>query len=106
MRSPVDELLIALSRGLEGWMLGSMTDAVEIASFADTTGSRAIPRTPEAVEQLLEDMVDAGLMEHRSRDLNKNRWSETYSAYGVTEEGWRRARELAATEQQGPESEP
>lgn len=88
-------------------MLGSTTDAVEIASFADTTGNRAIPRTPEAVEQLLEDLVDAGLIEHRSRDVNKNRWSEVYSAYGLTEQGWRRAREIAATEQQqGPEREP
>ena len=98
MRPPADELLVALSHGLEGWMLGSTTDAVEIATFADSTGNRAIPRTPEAVEQLLEDMVDAGLVEHRSRDLKKARWTEMYAAYGLTEEGWTRARDLDATE--------
>jgi hypothetical protein len=96
MRQPADELLIALSHGMEGWMLGSTTDAVEIATFAATIGSRAIPRTPAAVEQLLEDMVGAGLVEHRSRQPNKNRWTEIYSAYGVTQGGRARARELEA----------
>ena len=33
MRHPVDDLLIALSHGLEGWMFGSTTDPIEIASF-------------------------------------------------------------------------
>lgn len=84
-------------------MLGSTTDAVEIASFASTTGNRSIPRTPEAVEQLLEDMLSAGLVENRSRDQSKNRWTEIYGAYALTEGGWARAREIEATEQQeGP----
>ena len=75
-------------------MLGSTTDAVEIATYADTTGNRAIPRTPEAIEQLLEDLGDAGLVEHRSRQPSKDRWTEVYSAYALTEHGWARAREL------------
>ncbi len=95
MGHAADELLLALAHGLEGWMLGNTTDAVEIATFADTTGHRAVPRTPQAVEQLLEDMVDAGLVHHRSRQPSKNRWTEIYSAYGLTEEGGR-ARELDA----------
>lgn len=102
MRLPADELLIALSHGMEGWMLGSTTDAVEIATFAATTGNRAIPRAPAAVEQLLEDMVTAGLVEHRSRDKHKDRWTEIYSAYALTEAGWARARELETTEEGAP----
>jgi DNA-binding PadR family transcriptional regulator len=98
MRQPADELLVVLSHGMEGWMLGSTTDAVEIATFAATTGNRSIPRAPAAVEQLLEDMVAAGLVEHRSRDQSKNRWSEIYSAYALTEPGWARARELEAAD--------
>lgn len=99
MRQPIDELLIKLSHGMEGWMLGTTTDAVEIATFADTTGNRSIPRAPAAVEQLLEDMVSAGLVEHRSRDQSKNRWTEIYGAYALTEGGWARARQLEADEQ-------
>ena len=56
MRHPADELLIALSHGLDGWMLGSTTDPIEIASFLSATGKRAIPSTPEAIQRLLEDM--------------------------------------------------
>jgi hypothetical protein len=96
MRRPADELLVALSHGMEGWMLGTTTDAVEIASFASTTGNESIPRTPEAVERLLEDLVTAGLVDNRSRDQSKHRWTEIYGAYGLTEEGWTRARELEA----------
>jgi DNA-binding PadR family transcriptional regulator len=88
MRQPADELIILLSHGMEGWMLGTTTDAVEIATFAVTTGNRAIPRTPDAVEQLLEDMVEAGLVEHCSRQPNKNRLAEIRGAYGLTEGGW------------------
>lgn len=43
-------------------MLGSSTDAMEIASFVDATSAQEIPNRPEAVEQLLRDMEDAGLL--------------------------------------------
>ena len=42
MRQPVDELLLALSHGLDGWMLGNATDPIEIASFLSATGNRAL----------------------------------------------------------------
>jgi DNA-binding PadR family transcriptional regulator len=101
-RRPADELIILLSHGMEGWMLGTTTDAVEIATFAVTTGNRAIPRTPDAIEQLLKNLVEAGLVEHRSRQPNKNRLTEIRSAYGLTEGGWVRAHQLEAAERLPP----
>jgi DNA-binding PadR family transcriptional regulator len=66
MCAPADELVILLSHGLEGWMLGQTTHPIEIASFLNTTGRRAIPRTPQVIEGLLRDMETAGLAERRS----------------------------------------
>ena len=97
MRHPLDELLIALSHGLDGWMLGSTTDAVEIASFLKATGRRAIPRTPEAIEGLLRDMETAGLVERRSRSSPVDEVSQ-FHTYAMTEQGWVRAQELGETD--------
>ena len=95
MRHPVDELLIALSHGLEGWMLGSTTDPIEIASFLSATGKRAIPRTPEAIRGLLEDMETAGLVERRPADSSVAE-SQPFMTFALTELGWARAAELDA----------
>ena len=96
MRHPVDELLIALSHGLEGWMLGDATDPIEIASFVDTTGKRAIPGTPEAVEGLLEDMETAGLVERRVTSSPVDGRFQPFHSFALTEQGWARAAELDA----------
>jgi DNA-binding PadR family transcriptional regulator len=90
MRQPEDELLIVLSHGMDGWMLGTETDAVEIATFVNTTGQAGIPKAAAAIEGLLEDMVNAGLVERVSRPPGL----ELYGAYALTEDGWARARDL------------
>jgi DNA-binding PadR family transcriptional regulator len=95
MRHPVDDLLIALSHGLEGWMFGSTTDAIEIASFLRATGKRAIPRTPEAIEGLLQDMETAGLVERRRPDSSVA-GSQQFQTFALTEQGWARAAALDA----------
>ena len=85
-------------------MVGDTTDAVEISVFADATGNRLLPRTPQAVERLLGNMEDSELVEHRSRHPSSHRWTEVYSAYGLTEEGWRRARLLESQSGDEPSS--
>ena len=95
MRQPVDELLLALSHGLDGWMLGSTTDPIEIASFLSATGNRAIPSTPEAIQGLLEDMETAGLVEPRLSDSSAAR-SRQFQTFALTERGWARAAEIEA----------
>lgn len=77
-------------------MLGSETDAVEIATFVNTTGNPDIPKTAEAIEGMLEDMLNAGLVERRSRPRGMARGIELFGAYALTEGGWGRARELEA----------
>jgi hypothetical protein len=94
MRHPVDELLIALSHGLEGWMFGSTTDPIEIASFLSATGKRAIPRTPEAIQGLLEDMETAGLVERRSTRTPVDGRFQQFHRFALTEYAWVRAGEL------------
>jgi DNA-binding PadR family transcriptional regulator len=79
-------------------MLGSTTDAVEIAAFADSTGNGVIPKSPEAIDRLLMDMRDAGLVKRRSMPPNARRGSEQYHPVALTEDGWARARELEATD--------
>lgn len=102
MRTPEDELIIALSHGLDGWMLGSRTDAVEIATFLDTTDNRVIPRTAEAMEELLGDLLDAGLVERRWPSASEKLAHERFHAYGLTEAGWTRAREMEPPVQEDP----
>jgi DNA-binding PadR family transcriptional regulator len=89
-------MLIALSHGLEGWMLGSTTDAIEIASFVNTTGKHAIPGSPEAIEGLLRDMETGGLVERRSTPSPVEGRLQPFHAFALTEHGWARARELEA----------
>jgi hypothetical protein len=98
MRHPLDELLIALSHGLDGWMLGSATDAIEIAAFVDSTGNRAIPKSPEAIDRLLRDMQDLALVKRRSMPPNVRRRSEPYPSVALTDDGWARARDLEAAD--------
>jgi hypothetical protein len=95
-RWPKNALLIALSHGMDGWMLGSTTDAIEIASFVNTTGVRAIPRTPEAIEGLLQDMETEGLVERRSTPSPVDGRFQQFHTFALTEHGWMRARELGA----------
>ena len=96
MRSPEDALLMAMSHGMEGWMLGTATDAPEIATYGEMTGNRAIPRTPEAIDRMLSDLHDAGLVAYRSRPHNVEHEPARYRSYALTEDGWARARELEA----------
>jgi DNA-binding PadR family transcriptional regulator len=93
MRTPVDELIVALAHGLEGWMLGSTTDAVEIATYLQSTGNHLIPGSPEAIEGLLTDLLDAGFVERRT-PAPLALADARYQTYGLTEAGWRRAHEL------------
>jgi hypothetical protein len=99
MRLPEDALLIALAHGLDGLMLGTTTDAFEIATFVDTTGVREIPSTPEAIEELLGDMEDAGLVRRLPLPaLDEPRFAKFHSI-ALTEDGWARARELEEEEE-------
>lgn len=75
-------------------MLGATTSAVEIASFVNATGNRSIPKTAEAIEGLLWDMQHAGLVTDRSKSSGPEH-AELHR-YGLTEEGWTRARQLEA----------
>lgn len=83
-------------------MLGSTTDAVEIASFVNTTGNLSIPKSPEAIEEMLGHMLDAGLVERRSLPPGMDRGIELFGAYALSEDGWARARELGAAEEEPP----
>ena len=102
MRQPEDELLIILSHGLEGRMLGSTTDAIEIASFLETRGVRLIPNTAEAIEELLGDMEDAGLVRRLSiPPLDEPRLAKFHSVV-LSEEGWARARQVEGEGEPAP----
>jgi DNA-binding PadR family transcriptional regulator len=96
MHAPADELLILLSHGLEGWMLGQTTHPIEIASFVNTTGRGGIPNTPQAVEGLLEQMETAGLVERRSTSPADVARFQQFHRFALTEQGWARAAELEA----------
>jgi hypothetical protein len=93
---PKNALLIALSHGMDGRVLGDTTDAIEIASFVSTMGVHAIPRTPEAIEGLLQDMETAGLVERRSTGTPVEGRYQQFHRFALTEYGWVRARELKA----------
>jgi hypothetical protein len=95
-RWPKNALLIALSHGMDGWMLGATTDAIEIASFVNTMGVHAIPNTPEAIEGLLQDMETAGLVERRSTRTPVDGRFQQFHRFALTEYGWVRAGELEA----------
>lgn len=96
MPHPVDERLIALSHGLEGLDDRRTTDPVEIASLVSTTGKRAIPSAPEAIERLLQDMETAGLVERRATPLPIDGRLQQFHVHALTEQGWARAAELDA----------
>ena len=83
MRPPVDELLIVLSRGMDGWMLGIETDAVEIATFVNTTAHTGLPKAAAAIEALLEDMLETGLVKRMSRQPGL----ELFGSYALTDDG-------------------
>ena len=84
MRPPAEELLIVLSHGMDGWMLGVETDAVEIATYVNTTAHAGLPKAAAAIEILLEDMVETGLVKRMSRPPGL----ELYGCYALTDDGW------------------
>ncbi len=103
MRSPEDELLITMTHGIGGWMIGTSVNAREIAVFAEMTGDRSIPSSADDIDRLLTSLNDAGLVVHRSRTHAVSS-AEPYRSYVLTPDGWARAQELEEADQRPPVS--
>jgi DNA-binding PadR family transcriptional regulator len=101
MRSLEDELVVAMSHGIGGWVIGSSVNAQEVAVFVEVIGNRALPSSADDIDQLLTNLNDAGLVAYRSRTSAVGS-AEPYRSYVLTPDGWARARELEDADRQPP----
>jgi len=89
-----DDLILLLATGLEGWMLGASTDASEIFAFVEMTDNETLPRSPEAIDDLLTTLHEAGLVVPRPRLSQAEARLASYRSYALTPAGWARVRAL------------
>jgi hypothetical protein len=94
VRQPADDLILALASGLDGWMLDASTDASEIFSFVEMTENADLPKSVEAIDQLLTELHEAGLVTPRARRSRAEARLSIYRSYALTPDGWARIRAL------------
>jgi hypothetical protein len=76
---PTDDLILLLASGLGGWMLDASTDAA---------------RSVEAIDHLLTELHEAGLIAPRARLSRAEARLSIYRSYALTPDGWARTRAL------------
>jgi hypothetical protein len=91
---PTDHLIVLLGSGLEGWMLDASTDASEILAFVEMTDNADLPRSVEAIDHLLTELHEAGLIAPRARLSRAEARLSIYRSYALTPDGWARIRAL------------
>lgn len=92
--TPADHLILLLASGLEGWMLGASTDAAELFSFVEMTDDPDLPRSVEAIDHLLTELHEAGLVTPRARRSRAEARISAYRSFALTPDGWARSRTL------------
>ena len=75
-------------------MLGASTDASEVAAFVEMTDNDTLPRSVEAIDWLLEELHEAGLVAPRARLSRAEAQVSIYRSYALTPAGWRRVHDL------------
>jgi hypothetical protein len=91
---PTDDLILLLGSGLDGWMLDASTDAAEIFAFVEMTEHADLPRSAEAIDHLLTELHEAGLVAPRARISRAEARLSIYRSYALTPDGWARIRAL------------
>ena len=91
---PTDDLILLLGTGLDGWMLDASTDAAEIFAFVEMTDNADLPRSAEAIDHLLTELHEAGLVAPRARISRAEARLSIYRSYALTPDGWARIRAL------------
>jgi hypothetical protein len=103
MRSPDDALLLAIWQGRGSW--GTSVDAFQLATYLEEAETHNVPQLPAAIQRMLMDLQDAGLVQQRTRPLSPSRGTVTYYSYVLTEEGLTRAHDLEAQDEHFPPRE-
>jgi hypothetical protein len=101
MRTPEDEVVLAMWQGRGSWS-GSTVDATELAAYVEEADQRTVPQTPDAIDRILTDLHEAGLVTSGSRPLNMARGIQMYRPYVLAEKGLARAHELEAVDEHFP----
>lgn len=101
MGSDEDAVLLALWQGRGSWD-GSDADAAEIAAYLEEAEQLPVPRTADAVDRTLTDLLEAGFVALGSRPLSMSRGMQMYQPYVLTETGLARAHELEAINEHFP----
>jgi hypothetical protein len=101
MGSDEDAVLLALWQGRGSWD-GSAADATEIASYLEEDEQLTVPRTADAIDRILTDLLAAGFVAIGSRPLSMSRGMQMYRPYVLTETGLARAHELEAIDEHFP----
>lgn len=87
---PTDDLMLLLGSGLDGWMLDASTDAAEIFAFVEMTDDPDLPRSAEAIDHLLVELHEAGLVAPRAGPSRAEARLSIYRSYALTPDGWAR----------------
>jgi hypothetical protein len=88
-------------QGRGSWASSSV-DAYELASYLEESETRTVPQTPAAIERILTELHDAGLVDQQARPLSPAQGSMIYHSYVLTKEGLARAHELEAADERFP----
>ena len=101
MRTPEDELLLAMWQGRGSWV-GSAVDATELAIYLEEADQRTVPQTAADIDRILTELQDAGLVTPGARPLSMARGMQFYRPSVLTEKGLARAHELEAVDEHFP----
>ena len=101
MGSDEDAVLLALWQGRGSWD-GSDADAAEIAAYLEEAEQLTVPRTADAIDRILTDLLETGFVALGSKPLSMSRGMQMYRSYVLTETGLARAHELEAFDEHFP----
>ena len=71
-------------------MLDASTDAAEIFAFVEMTDDPDLPRSAEAIDHLLVELHEAGLVAPRAGPSRAEARLSIYRSYALTPDGWAR----------------
>ena len=77
-------------------------DPTELARFLEEAEAQTVPQSPAAIDRLLTDLEDAGLVTPETRPASTSTGRELYRCYILTDAGLARAHELEAADKRFP----